>query len=91
MLDTAAQVVWVADGEGVDGFRKLLLPPFLLPDSACSSKVTFRSRCAAGSHHPHRFGEDCYGSSGLHHRWSRLAENVHSVHQPVSTGAARRP
>ena len=39
------------------------------------SKVTFRSRCAAGSHHPRGFGEDCNGSFGLHRRRSRLADN----------------
>ena len=61
-LDTAAQVGWVAKGAGVGGLRKLLLPPFILSASACSFKVTFRSRGAARSHHPHGFGEDCNGS-----------------------------
>ena len=60
---------------GVDGPRESFLLPFLFSASACSSKLTFRSRYA-----PHRFGIDCNGSSGLHRRWSRLAENVLSVH-----------
>ena len=77
-LDTAPQEVWVADGSGADGLRKSF--PTALPPSARSSKVTFRIRCAARLRHPHRFGEDCNGSSGLHRRWSRLAENVHSAH-----------
>ena len=69
-LDTAPKVVWVVNGADVDGLRKLLPPPF----------VKFSSRCAAASHHPHRFGEYCNGSSGLHRSWSHLTENVHGVH-----------
>ena len=87
-LDTATQVVWVANGAGVDRLCKLFLPCFPLSASLCSFKVIFRSRCAAGSYHPHGFGEDFNGSSGLHRRWSHLAENVHSVHCFLTSKAA---
>ena len=72
----AGQNVWVTDSAGGAGLRQSVPLPFLFSASARSSKVTSCVRCVAGSRHPHRFGVDGIGSSGLHH----LAGNVHSAH-----------